>query len=114
MAVKTHKVKIKALNDSKQIGILVYVSSIVVVGLGVITFGLRKQLLIYMTVFGAALLVAATVILSVVFIPRVKLIHSASRQKELVKNIYDIVQLQHSNANIILLWCVVIDYTSSS
>ena len=76
MAFHTRKVKIKALNDSKQIGILVYVNSFVVVGLGVIAFGFRNLLFMYMIAFGAALFITATVFLSVVFVPRVRSMHS--------------------------------------
>ena len=71
MAFRTRKVTIKALNDSKQIALLVYITTFELVVLAVIAFGLREWHIVYRAVFGGAMFIAATVYLSVVFIPRV-------------------------------------------
>ena len=72
MAFRTRKVTIKALiNDSKQIALLVYITTVELVVLAVTVFGLREWHIVYRAVFGGAIFVAATVYLSVVFIPRI-------------------------------------------
>lgn len=73
MAFHTRKVTIKALNDSKQIAVLVYISSISVLLMGVLAFALRNQLLAYTIGFILGLFGVGTVFLSVVFIPRVRI-----------------------------------------
>ena len=71
MAFRTRKVTIKALNDSKQIALLVYITTFELIVLAVLAIGLREWHIVYRAVFGGAMFVAATIYLSVVFIPRV-------------------------------------------
>ena len=72
----TRKVKVKALNDSKQIAAIIYITSLLLV---ISVFGFWIGLLYLNTsaaVFGVAQLLTATVFLGLVFIPKVS--HQAS------------------------------------
>ena len=71
MSFHTRKVTIKALNDSKEIALLVYFTTAAILALSVITFALRELHIVYRAVFGGALFVIATIYLTVIFIPRV-------------------------------------------
>ena len=70
-AFMTRKVKVKALNDSKQIAAIIYVTSLLLI---ISVFGFWIGLLYLNTsaaVFAAAQLVTASVFLGVLFIPKV-------------------------------------------
>ena len=70
-AFMTRKVKVKALNDSKQIAAIIYITSLLLV---ISVFGFWIGLLYLNTsaaVFGVAQLLTATVFLGLVFIPKV-------------------------------------------
>ena len=71
MAFHTRRVKIKVLNDSKQIAIIVYVNSIILALLTVVEFALSRYHEVHTALFGLAMLVEATVFLSLVFLPKV-------------------------------------------
>ena len=73
MAFHTRTVKIKVLNDSKEIAVIVYVTSIILVLLAVVEFALNRYHEVYTGLFGLALLLEATVFLTLVFIPKVSL-----------------------------------------
>ena len=72
MSFHTRKVTIKALNDSKEIALLVYFTTAAILVLSVISFALRELHIVYRVVFGGALFVFATICLTVIFIPRVR------------------------------------------
>ena len=74
MAFHTRRVKIKALNDSKEIAVIVYVNSIILVLLAVVDFALNRYYEVYTALFGLALLLEATVFLTLNFIPKVRLL----------------------------------------
>lgn len=71
MAFHTRRVKIKVLNDSKEIAVIVYINSIILALLAVIEFALSRYNEVYTVLFGLALLVEPTVFLTLVFIPKV-------------------------------------------
>ena len=72
MAFHTRRVKIKALNDSKEIAVIIYINSITLALLVVVEFALNTYHDVYAALFGLALLVGATLFLSCIFIPKVK------------------------------------------
>ncbi len=71
MAFHTRKIKIKVLNDSKEITAIIYINSIILVSLVITEFGLRAYNDAYAAVFGLALLIEATLFIGIVFIPKV-------------------------------------------
>lgn len=76
MAFTTRKVNIKALNDSKETAIMIYLNNIIITALIVSEFALNSHLNTCIALFGSAIFVAATLFLAVVFIPRVKILIS--------------------------------------
>ena len=71
MAFHTRKVKIKALNDSKEIAAIIYINSIMLAILAVTEFALQEYHDVYAAVFGLALLIEATLFLGLIFVPKV-------------------------------------------
>ena len=71
MAFHTRRVTIRALNDSKEIAVIIYINSITLTLLIVVEFALHSYQEVYAGLFGLALLAEATVFLSLVFIPTV-------------------------------------------
>lgn len=73
MAFHIRKVKIKALNDSKEIAAIIYINSIILALLVMIEFTFNKYHDLYTALLGLALLVGPTVFLTLLFIPKVTL-----------------------------------------
>ena len=71
MAFHTRKIKIKALNDSKEIAVIIYINSITLSLLAFVEFALNVYHEVYAAMFGLALLVGASLFLTLVFTPRV-------------------------------------------
>ena len=71
LAFQTRKVKISALNDSTFVAALVYISSIVLVALVLVTFALRGYINIQGAIFSGGVLLLAFVYLILMFIPKV-------------------------------------------
>ena len=71
LALQTRKVTIKALNDAKVIAALIYVSSILLVILAVVTFALGDYINVNEVLFTGGLLVAAIMFLVLIFVPKV-------------------------------------------
>ena len=71
MAFHTRRVKIKTLNDSKEIAVIIYINSIILALLAVVEFALSKHYDVHAALFGLALLVGPTVFLLLVFVPKV-------------------------------------------
>ena len=67
------KVKVKALNDAKYIAAAVYVTSIVTAVIIVSLYSLKAFLNLYAALFSLGFLIGTTVILVLVFIPKVNL-----------------------------------------
>lgn len=75
MAFHTRKIKIKALNDSKETAAIIYFNNMVLVTLIMSEFALISLHNIYTALFGLALLVGATIFLSLIFLPQVFLFY---------------------------------------
>ena len=75
MAFHVRRVKIKVLNDSKTIAAIVYINSIVLALLAVVEFALIRYHQAHIALFGLALLVEATVFLTLIFVPMVDMIY---------------------------------------
>ena len=73
LAFQTRKVKILILNDSKPVAALVYISSIALVMMVLITFTLRDYINVIAAVFNGGIIVLATVFLILIFTPKVRL-----------------------------------------
>ena len=76
MAFHVRNVKIKVLNDTAQIVTIVYINSIILITMVVSYFFLTSYHNIYAAFFAMALMVGATVFLSLIFIPKVLIIAS--------------------------------------
>ena len=74
MVFHTRRVKVKALNDSKEIATIIYINSIILAVLAVTQFALENYHNVYAAMFGVALLIDATMFLGLIFIPKVRLI----------------------------------------
>ena len=74
MAFHIRRVKVKALNDSKEIAVIIYINSIILAVLAVTQFALENYHDAYAAMFGLALLVDATLFLGLMFIPKVRVI----------------------------------------
>ena len=70
-AFATRKVKVKGLNDSKYIAAAIYVTSIVLAVIIVATYSLREFVDLYPTLFCTGFFIGTTVILGLVFVPKV-------------------------------------------
>ena len=74
LAIQTRKVKVKALNDSKYIAALIYISTITWVITGVVIFILPWNTInISELIFSGGIMVTVTAFLCLTFIPKVKL-----------------------------------------
>ena len=71
MAFHTRKVRIKAINDSKEIAALVYINSIILIVVAIALLTLRDQHDLFAVILGLAVILASTIFLSLVFIPTV-------------------------------------------
>ena len=73
LAFQTRKVKLQGLKDSKFVAAIIYISSIILVALALVTFSLRTYINIGtgISVFGIFLL--TTIFLALIFIPKVRM-----------------------------------------
>ena len=71
LALRIRKVKIKALRDSKYIVAVIYISAIALIVITISTFVLGNLPNVIELLFSGSLMVATTVFLSMVFIPKV-------------------------------------------
>ena len=69
MAFHIRRVKIKALNDSKEIAVIIYINSITLALLAVVEFVLNAYHDVYAALLGLGIMVAATHFLALVFVP---------------------------------------------
>ena len=83
LAFQTRKVKINVLNDSKSVAILVYISSIVLVVIVLVTFTLRSYINISAALFSGGIIILATVFLILMFVPKVS-IQTSHAQRGLI------------------------------
>jgi gamma-aminobutyric acid type B receptor len=73
LAFQTRKVKLQGLKDSKFVAAIIYISSIILVALALVTFSLRTYINIGtgISVFGIFSL--TTIFLALIFIPKVRI-----------------------------------------
>ena len=71
MAFHTRRVKVKALNDSKEIAAIIYFNSIILSILAVTEFALQHYHDVYAALFGLALFIEASLFLGLIFVPKV-------------------------------------------
>ena len=74
LAFQTRKVRISILNDSKSVTALIYISSIVLVVIVLITFILRGYLNVSAAMFYGGIILLATIFLIFIFIPKVRMV----------------------------------------
>ena len=80
LSFQTRKVKVQGLRDSKYIATVVYISSIVIVVLALVTFSLRTYINIGTGIFVAGIFTLTTIFLALIFLPKVH------RLMSLIKN----------------------------
>ena len=78
LAFHIRKVKVKGLNDAKYIAFTVCIVTIVVFGSLITTFALPAYITAYATIYSAGLLICATVLLGMSFIPKVQCMQPCS------------------------------------
>ena len=71
LAFKTRKVKIKVLNDSKEISAIIYVTSVIDFELLVVSVLLQDYNNIQELLFAGGVLIATTTVLALVYLPKV-------------------------------------------
>ena len=71
LAFQTRKVKIKGLNDSTFVAVIIYISCVVLVALALMTFALRTYINIGTGMFASGILTLTTIFLALIFIPKV-------------------------------------------
>lgn len=71
LAIRTRNVKIKGLNDSKEIMAIIYITTIVDVELILVTILLRDYSNIRILLFTGGIIFGTTIAVALVFIPKV-------------------------------------------
>ena len=71
LAVLTWRVKIKVLNDSREMMIVVYSTSAIMVVLGVFVFALDTRFILSEVIFSGLIMLATTIFIAFVFVPKV-------------------------------------------
>ena len=79
MAFHIRRVRIQALNDSKEIAAIIYINTIILAVMAVSEFVLEKYHNVHAALFGLALIVQATLFLGILFIPKVNTTHQTRR-----------------------------------
>ena len=74
LAFRTRKVKVKGLDDSKYIAAAIYITSIVLAVTTISTYTLMDYVNVYPAVVGMGFLLGTTMILGLVFVPRVRVV----------------------------------------
>ena len=75
MAFTTRKVKIKGLNDTKEIYTIIYINTVFITVLIGTEFALRMHRDAYISLYGVAIFSQATLFLTLTFIPKVSYIY---------------------------------------
>ena len=71
LAFQTRRVRVPALNDSKQVAALIYISSISFLSIILITLGLGEFLNTRVSLFNTAIFITATTFVILTFLPKV-------------------------------------------
>ena len=70
-AFGTRKVKVKGLDDSLYIAAIIYITTILLVVIIIVSLLLNDKVNTYTAILGACILIATTVIVGLVFVPKV-------------------------------------------
>ena len=73
LAFSIRKVKIKGLNDSKEISIILYITSTILLIVIVITLALGNYINVSGSIFSLGISTASTVVLGFIFVPKVRM-----------------------------------------
>ena len=84
LAFRTRKVKIKALNDAKYVALIIYITTAVVIIMIVCAILLTDLLNADGAVFSGLLYIFTTIVLTVLFIPKVLSLFSLNLVKDLM------------------------------
>ena len=79
LAFRTRKVTIKVLNDSKYLTIIIYVSTIILTAMIICTTALDEFLNTDAATFGGLILLFTTVVIGLIFIPKVIMLLTSIR-----------------------------------
>lgn len=71
LAFRTRKVKVKGLNDAKYASTVVYITTFIMFITLIITFTLTNYITAYATIYGVGLWISCTILLAIVFVPKV-------------------------------------------
>ena len=72
LAFQTRKVKLQGLRDSKFVAAIIYISSIILVALALVTFSLRTYINIGTAIIVTGAFSLTTIFLALIFIPKVR------------------------------------------
>ena len=90
LAFQTRKVKLQGLRDSKFVAAIIYISSIILVALALVTFTLRTHINIGAGIIVTGIFSLTTIFLALIFIPKVssKMFHFCSCNRYCVEFIF--------------------------
>lgn len=71
LAFQTRKVKVKVLNDSKYVAALIYIASIVLVIIGLVSVTLGSYINVHEALLSGGILTTSTMFLVLLFVPKV-------------------------------------------
>ena len=71
LSFQTRKVKLQGLRDSKFVAAIIYISSIILVALALVTFSLRTYINIGTTIITIGIFSLTTIFLALIFVPKV-------------------------------------------
>ena len=74
LAFQTRKVKLRSLNDSKYVASIIYISSISIIVMALVTFALKNYINIGTGILAFGIFTLTTVFLALIFIPKVRVI----------------------------------------
>ena len=107
LALLNWKVKIKTLNDAKEMMVIVYTTSAIMVVVGIITFALGVRSILNDALVCLGIMFATTVFLALTFVPKVRsemTLISTDKIYEVPKNYYTIIIIMYIIINVISGW----------
>ena len=75
LAIQTRKVKLRGLRDSKYVAAVIYISSISIVVMALVTFALDMYINIGTAILATGIFLIATIFLVLIFVPKVGMHH---------------------------------------
>lgn len=82
LAYNIRKVKIKGLNDSREISAVLYVTTIITCAIAVVNFVFGNYINVDGAVFGFGICTATTCVLTFIFIPKVRVLLVVSDNRQ--------------------------------